>query len=55
MLHVFYEEAIGWLHLDDEIPYYAKLKTDGAALGPDERAKLMSAKSADGGAQRGGS
>ncbi len=39
-LHVYYQEAIGWLHLDDEIPYYAELKTDGPALGPAERAKL---------------
>ena len=40
MLHVFYEESIGWLHLDDDIPYYATLKSEGAALTPEARARL---------------
>ena len=36
------EESIGWLQLDDDIRYYAKGSRDGPALGPEERAKLMS-------------
>ena len=39
-LHVFYEESIGWLQLDDDIPYYAKTSIGTQPLSAEDRVAL---------------